>query len=78
MKAQYLICKCGNEVQYHDYLDTESMPCSHCKRIGCWSFGYEWRCPECYRIGDYLDLRNPLDLGVDKCPDCHCEVDCVE
>jgi predicted RNA-binding Zn-ribbon protein involved in translation (DUF1610 family) len=38
----------------------------------------EWECPECGQKGSYEDIRKPLDLGVDKCPNCGEEVKCLE
>ena len=38
----------------------------------------EWQCPECDQQGTYQDLRKPLDLGVDTCPMCGCEVEEIE
>lgn len=38
----------------------------------------EWECPECGQKGSYADIRRPLDLGVDRCPNCSEEVKCLE
>ena len=40
--------------------------------------GEEWECPECRQTGSYSDIRKPLDLGVDNCPNCGEEVKCLE
>lgn len=37
----------------------------------------EWQCPECDQVGTYHELRNPIDLGVDQCPNCSTEVEPV-
>ena len=38
----------------------------------------EWKCPECNQVGRYLDIRKPIDKGVDCCLDCGAEVKCIE
>jgi len=35
---------------------------------------FEWQCPECDEVGDYRDIRAPIDAGIDCCPDCGTEV----
>ena len=40
---------------------------------------YEWECPECDdRKGNYIDIRTPIDRGVDCCPDCGTPVVCTD
>jgi len=38
---------------------------------------YEWECPECSQVGNYIDIRY-FDQGVDFCPDCHTEIICTD
>lgn len=38
----------------------------------------EWKCPECGQTGSYLELRTPIDRGVDSCPNCSIEVENIE
>lgn len=38
----------------------------------------EWKCHECGQEGKYFEIRTPIELGVDCCPDCRTPVDCID
>lgn len=38
----------------------------------------EWECLECGQRGSYMEIRKPIDFGVDRCPNCSEEVKCLE